>query len=147
MLNKTEMLNLNRKKMLIGCIIGFSVWQGSRTIISLIPGVENVKSILLSIIMIGLIGWGYWAFYLFKMLKIMRELKQNPLLAESLNDEFYKHIRLKSFTIGFWILLITQSLLFFINMTYALPFEAVFNINILAGVLSPLIAFILYDHE
>ena len=145
--NKIEIYNLNRRKMVIGSIIGFGIWQGTRTFISLFPNVESAKSIHHTIIFIGLIGWGYWSFYLFKMLKVSRELKQNPVLAEALNDEFYQYIRTKSFAFAFWIVMIIQCVIFFVNMFHPLAVDAIFNLNILTGVLSSLLAFIIFDGE
>lgn len=145
--NATERLNHSRKKMLIGTTIGYGFWWASRTIISLFPAFKGGSILNITLLAIGLIGWGYWVFNLSRMMKITKELKQNPKLSQALNDEFYTHIRQKSFTSAFWILLIAQIVLFLINIFYPLSSEGILNINIFIIVMSPLISFIIFDRE
>jgi hypothetical protein len=147
MIEKTETLNQNRKKMLIGFSIGFGVWWGAKTLVSLFPEMGNLPNLSVSAALIGLAGWGYMAMFQIRIIKMNRKIKQNPALNQALNDELYEYIRLKSFKSAFIVLLIVQLFLLPVNIIYKLSAESVININIFIGIIAPIISFIFFDRE
>lgn len=147
MLNKIESLNNSRRKMLLGMIIGFGIWQGSYILNSIIPEIKKSPILIISIVIIGLIGWALFFFQLIRMMKLISEIKKDPKLYKALNDEFYRHIRLKAFRAGFFIVLISQILLFLINKQLSLSAESAIQINIFLCAISPTVAFLIYDRE
>lgn len=147
MSGKSEILSNRRRQMLTGVTIGFGLWWGAYTLLSLYPGLKN-RTWLFSLVMLaGLGGWIWWMVNQFRMMAINRELKSDPVTAQALNDELYRHIRMQSLTAGFVALLITQALLFLINLAHELTVQNVININFLVGVLTPIIAFLVLDKE
>lgn len=134
--------------MLLGSVIGFGLWWGVQTVFSFFPDMWHLKSITLPFLLAGLIGWLVWTWYLIQMLKIMKALKKDPQMAEALNDEFYKAIQQKSFSIGCYVLLLLQAFLMLVHVgLYPLSALSVLSINILIGVLTPLITFLILDRE
>ena len=133
--NKTEILNRSRRKMLIGVVIGFGFWQGSHTIKSFFPDLltlSSMSNILRFIEFFGLLGWIYFSFNSYRMVKMIIELKRNPTLNQTLNDEFYKHIRIKAFKTAFFVVLITQVFLLLLNLFYEISAWSIINLNILS---------------
>jgi sulfite exporter TauE/SafE len=147
MIETTESLNQNRKKMLIGFTFGFGIWWGARTLVSLFPELGNSPNLSVFAALIGLAGWGYMAIYQIRIIKMSKKIKQNPAFNQALNDELYEHIRLKSLKSAFIILLVAQFFLLPVNMFYGLSAESVININIFTGVISPVVSFIFFDSE
>ena len=147
MISKSEILCSRRRQMLTGLSIGFGLWWGTYTLLSFYPGIKNQTWLFILLMLAGLGGWTWWMVNQVRMVRISRELVNDPASARALNDELYRHIRMQSFTTGFIALLITQALLYLVNMVHELTVPNVININFLMGVLTPVIAFLVLDKE
>jgi len=145
MSTKTEVYNKNRRRTLINLAAGFAVWWGTITLTSIFPDIRELTWLHMSLITLGLIGCVYWLIHLIRMQKVTKELKENPELSMALNDEFYQHIRFKSFTFAFFIMLLLQALLIIVNVFVSLSSASVLNINILAGVVTPIVTFLVLE--
>jgi hypothetical protein len=146
MRNQTEELNRSRGTMLTGSVIGFGLWWGSQTLNSFFE-FKAIKIVYIPVLLVGLAGWAVWVISLYRMMRIRKALKQNPEIAEALNDEYYSSIRLKSFAGAFWGLLILQAALIPLNMVCSLSTESILYLNIFVGVLTPQISFVILDRE
>ena len=144
--NQTERLNRIRETMLTGFVIGFGLWWGAQTLNTFFE-LKAVKIVYISVILVGLVGWAIWSMSLYRMMRFRKALKQNPQAAEALNDELNASIRLKSFAIAFWGLLILQAVLIPLNMACSISTESILYLNILIGVITPSISSMILGRE
>lgn len=147
MAGKTEFYNQKRRKRLIRFTVGYGIWWGMFTLTSIVPSVQHLY--ILNIITLGieLLGWAYWSAQLIGLIRAQKELKENVEIGLALNDEFYSYIRHKSFKFSFFVLLIVQALLLIINMFVPVIADVVLKINILIGVIVPLVSFIILEDK
>ncbi|HDQ45825.1 MAG TPA: hypothetical protein ENN17_10075 [bacterium] len=148
--NKAEILNRNRRKMLFGIVMGFGFWHGSQTLKSFFPEqftTPGISLFHLVVIILGLTGWIYFVFYCCRMVKMIAVLKKNIRLNQTLNDEFYQQIRMRSFYYAFMGVLITQALLLLFSFFFSVSARSVINLNILVCVITPIVSFILLDQD
>ena len=152
--SKIEQLNSSRRKMVIGVTIGFGCWLGSGIInIIFIPLLGNVIPITTIFMFIGLLGFLYYLYYLFKLYKLQKDIKHDTQLSQALNDEFYKHIRLKSYRNGFYAIIIWQILLpLIVSFGILLGYQdfgvnKIPDINLFIGIMIALFSYLYYDRE
>lgn len=146
MSSKVEIYNQKRRKALKRQTIGFALWWGFITLMSIYPEIKQFRAIYISLLIASLLGCVFWIVHLFRMQKTIKHMKKDPELAEALNDEFYQHIRLKSFTYTFWVVIVAQVLFILANTFYAVSAESVLYVNILIGVISPVVFFLLFEN-
>ncbi len=101
----------------------------------------------MAIVVIELLGWAYWLVQLIGLIKAQKELKKNEEIGLALNDEFYTHIRHESFKNSFFVLLIIQAFLLIVNLFVPVNADAILKINILIGVIAPLVSFIILEDK
>lgn len=145
--NKTEHYNKNRRRTLIGFAASFGVWWGTITLTSIFPSIKQITWLYIALPVIGIAAWLYWSIQLLKMQRVRKDMEKNPELCIALNDEFYQHLRLKSFTYAFFVVTLLQAFLLLASTFTVLEAGCVLKINILVVVLAPLISFILLDNE
>jgi hypothetical protein len=147
MISNVENLTIRRRKMLIGFSFGFSF-----SLIGVFLSRISSTSIVLSnyrpiFLLSALFGWIFWLYNLVRILNYQKKIKKDPKLSETLNDEYIQLLRLKSFNIAFWIILISQGFIYITNMFYKLSVEFVILLNILIAVLAVILSFIILDRE
>jgi|GEM_PF-3452507 len=147
MVNKTEHYNKNRRRTLIGFTVSFAIWWGTITLTSIFPSIKEIAWLYLSLTVIGIAGWIYWTIQLLKIERVKKDMKKDPELCVALNDEFYQHLRLKSFTYAFFVMTLLQAILLLINTFATMTAESILKINLLVVVLAPLITFILLEND
>ncbi|MBB3071611.1 hypothetical protein FHS14_004620 [Paenibacillus baekrokdamisoli] len=142
MASETARLEINRRKILIGNLVGFIVWQ--------LPNLFHYFTSR------PLAGWGsiisaigglVWAYYLFRIVQFSRLLRKKRELANSLNDEYIQVIRFKSFTIGFWVLMGFIAFLMAINGFIDLNVSFVLLSSIFVGVIAILISYLVIEKD
>jgi hypothetical protein len=147
MISNVENLTIRRRKMLIGFSFGFS-FSLIAVFISSISSTSIVFSNYRSLFLIlALFGWIFWFYNLIRILNYQRKIKKDPKLSETLNDEYIQLLRLKSFNIAFWIILVSQGFIYITNMFYKLSVELVILLNIFIAVLAAILSFIILDRE
>lgn len=146
MSNKIEIYNQTRRKTLKRQTIGFAVWWGVITLMSMFPEIKQSRGIFIPLLIISLLGCAFWMVHLFRMQRTIKQMKKDPEIVEALNDEFYQHIRLKSFTYTFWVVILVQVLFIIANTFYPVSVESVLYMNILIGVITPVVLFLLFEN-
>ena len=147
MTNQTELYNQKRRKRLIRFTFGYGIWWGMITLTSIVPSIQHFNVLHMAIVVIELLGWAYWLVQLITLLRVQKELKENTEIGLALNDEFYTHIRHKSFKNSFFVLLIVQAFLLIVNLFIPVTADAILKINILIGVITPLVSFIILEDK
>jgi hypothetical protein len=142
-----ELYVKERRKMAVGFIAGFGIWQGTRIIDGILSKASLPTTINITLIIIQLLAWGFWLFYLIKMIRVGRVIKNDQKLKEALNDELTRHIRLKAMAAGFWSLIILQILLSISVSFLNIKIGTVLDINIFVAVLSFIISFLFFERE
>lgn len=71
--------------------------------------------------------------------------KKSGLLNKTLNDERIQHTRLKSFAVGFWVVVMLQAPLFYLAPLVGMTVQGVILTNIFFGVTSALLAFLIFE--
>ncbi len=139
-----EDVDLSRRKALLKFVIGYSIFQAA---FILNQFWHPLMVLRLAIVGIGLLSCGYWAVQLIGMLRIGRLLRQQPQLAEALNDEYVQQKRWKAWKVSFFIVLACQAAIFLVNQL--IPFEAGSGalITIWVAVVSSIGAYLYYDRE
>lgn len=145
--NITELFVNERKKMAIGFLAGYGIWQGTRILHGLF-GRNVIPHVLdITLIVIQIIAWILWFYFLIRMITLGRKIRKDPKLKVALNDELTRHIRLKSLAAGFWSLVILQMLLSVSAAFLKIDVRTVLDINLYVAVLAFIISFLFYERE
>lgn len=131
--------------MLSGFLIGFTFWQIPMLLSYIWPNNETVELVGAILSPIALIGGIVWAYYLFQVVRFVMILRKNPDLNKTLNDERIQHTRLKSFAVGFWVVVMLQAPLFYLAPLVGMTVQGVILTNIFFGVTSALLAFLIFE--
>ncbi|TXK76720.1 hypothetical protein [Paenibacillus sp. N3.4] len=142
-----EQLYQSRRVMLIGFLIGITAWEIPRILKYFLAEPILNKYVGLTITLVSLIGWCVWVFYLIKVIRFGKIMKQHPELNKALNDELFQFVRLKSFAVGFWVLLALQVILLLLSSFLDLPARAFPEISIFVAVIACLLAFLRIEKE
>ncbi|REK59797.1 MAG: hypothetical protein C6W55_00705 [Thermobacillus sp.] len=134
-----------RIRMLSGFLIGFTFWQIPMLLSYIWPNNETVELVGAILSPIALIGGIVWAYYLFQVVRFVMILRKNPDLNKTLNDERIQHTRLKSFAVGFWVVVMLQAPLFYLAPLVGMTVQGVILTNIFFGVTSALLAFLIFE--
>jgi len=138
-----EQLNNSRYNLIKWLTIGWSIWVGTYVAKDLI----EYQLILTALVWIGLFGWVVFIINLVKYLKLKREVKTDSLLREALNDELIQLNRYKSFFLGFWVTISIIAIFFSISLFENISSLVVCRITIYVGVISVLIAWLIYNKD
>ena len=153
MSSRIEQLNSSRRKMVIGVTIAFGCWSGLGYISVFVPLLINNITISIIVNYIFIAVFLFFIYYLFKLYKLHKDIKHDTQLSQALNDEFYKHIRLKSYRNGFYAIIIWQILIPLIVSIgilaeyQDLSVRKIPDFNLFIGVMTALISYLHFDHE
>ena len=148
MQSKVEVYSKSRRSTFIGFTIGFGFWWGTKTIISIFPVLSEMTILYNILHALGALGSVYWIVNLIRMIKLRKEIKKDKVLCQTLNDEYFQHIRLKSFYRSYFVMLILIAAITFANeFVMKLSGESIINLFLLAGAILPNIFILILDNE
>lgn len=137
-----EQFDKSRYNLILWITIGWAAWFGTYILNDLI---ENDLIIIQFLIgLVGLIGFGFFAVNLQKYVRLASKVKYSRL-NEALNNELHEIYKFKSAYFGFKVLLVTISLFFILSFFHQVSSKIVCEITMYFGVLSSLIAGLVYN--
>lgn len=140
-----DQLVSSRRRVLMGILIGFSVWQvadladrfGAATLS------RSMHNALGAITLVGVLIYLASLIWLAPMTKL---IKANPALRESLNDELVQHLRLKASSFGFGAAMAVQVVPIVASIAGApLAGVLVARLTLFVGVAAALGAFLVFE--
>jgi hypothetical protein len=143
LVSEIAQLEMKRRKIIIGNLIGFTVWQLPYLFhyFNFNPTISGWSSIT------SVIGCFVWLYYDIRLIQFSRLLRKKRELARSLNDEYIQAIRLKSFTAAFWVLLGCIVTLFVLSLFVDLKAQFVLHLIIIVGVIGALTSYLIFDKD
>lgn len=136
-----EKLDKSRYNLLKWFTIGWTIWFGGFILKDLISN----KLILGLIILIGLFGWIIFFVSLIRFRKLGKIVNSDNDLKNALNDELMLHNRNKSFTVGYWTLIILICIFFLLSVFINISSLIVCEITLYIGILSTLVSSLIYN--
>ena len=138
-----EKLNKSRYNLIKWFTIGWAMWFGGFMLKDLISN----NLILVLIILVGLFGWILFAVSLIKFRKLGKIVNSDGDLKNALNDELMLYNRNKSFTVGFWALIILICIFYVLAEFITISAFIVCEITLYIGILSALISSLIYNRD
>lgn len=123
--------------------IGWTIWYGTFIAKDLI----NNKLIVWLMIIAGFIGWILFTVNLIKYLRLGKKVNSDSKLKEALNNELHQLYKYKSSFWGFWIVIVTISIFLVISLFYQISALIVCELTLFFGILSSLIAGLIYNRD
>lgn len=136
-----EELDKSRYNMMLWFTIGWGIWFGSFILKSEIDNYA-LKGFLL---LLNLTSFVIWAKEQLKLRKLLKIMKSDNALSNALNDEVVAHNRLKSFQIGYISFGIATTICMMISVFTSISALLVSEIILFFGVLSGMIAWLIYN--
>lgn len=136
-----EKLDKARDRVLKWQIIGWVVWFGTFILKDLIVN----RPLVLILMFTGLIGWALWIVNLIKLQRLAKKINSDSKLKDALNNEWHRFNRYKSFTVGFWAVVVTISCFMGFSAFYDISALLVCQVTLYLGVLSTFIALFIYN--
>ncbi len=137
-----RILEFERRRIisLLWFLVGFAVWQGSRVLEAFAPSFSTASPIPT---VLALLGWAIWIYHLGRMLLLKREMSDRE--EQQMNDERIQKNRRRSFTIGFWVMLVATCPLLFVETAFTVATAA--NLMLLIGITSSVGAFLYFESD
>ncbi len=123
--------------------LGWTIWYGTFIARNLI----NNKFIVWLLMIFGFIGWMMFLVNLGKYTRLGKRINSDRKLKEALNNEMHQLYKYKSSFWGFCIVIATNSIFLVILHFYQISALLVCELTLFAGVLSSLIAVLVYNRE
>lgn len=142
-MSDTEALDRSRRKMLLGTLVGFAVWQSLSIADGLLRSSGVSRGVHSGLIGVSLVGWAYWCFQGIRVLRWGRRIQTDPQLAAALNDERVQVARLKAFTVAFFAMLAAQAIPMFAPITAPLAGQ----LTILVGCTVAIGAYLTFERD
>jgi len=105
------------------------------------------RLIFIFVVLVGLIGSILLPIYLIKYIKLNGKINANRRMKEALNNEMVRLYTYKSFFIGFWTFTVTITCFLVISPFYSISALLVCKITLYLGVLSALVANLIYNRN
>ena len=136
-----EELDKSRYNMILWSTIGWGIWFGS---FILKNEIDNylLKGFLL---LLGLISSVIWVKQLLKLRKLLKIMKSDNALSNALNDEVVAHNRLKSFQVSHISFVLVTVIFVIISTFTSISALLVSEVILFFGVLSGMIAWLVYN--
>lgn len=138
-----EQFNQTKYHLLLWLTIGWTLWFGHFILNHLLAA----KMIINIINWLGLLGWLIFIINLIKYFQLRKDIKADRKLNDALNDELQSFFRYKSYWCGFWVLMGLNVVFFGISSFYDISVLIVTETTLYLGVLSVLIAGLIYNRE
>lgn len=142
--SKIEKLDNARYRLLKWLTVGWATWFGAYILKDLINGEFIMLEIFIGFV--GLIGSVAFIVNLQKYIRLRSKVKYSRLNG-ALNNEMHQIYKYKSVYIGFKVLLATVILFFSLSLFLQIPARLVCEIILYLGVLSSLIAGLIYNRD
>jgi hypothetical protein len=136
-----EKLDKLRTRLILLTTMGFTGWWG----MNILHDLTTSASFKIASALFGVVASVLWIINIVKVVRLGREVKNDERLRNALNDEFFVHTRAKAFEIGFWTLLITNGIFLILSIYFSIPALLMCKIVLYVGVLSVLIATLVYN--
>ncbi|MDP4209546.1 MAG: hypothetical protein Q8928_12100 [Bacteroidota bacterium] len=139
-----EQYDKSRYNLIKWLTVGWAAWFGTYILKDLI----NDKFLFVQILIgfVGLIGFIFFVINLQKYLRLASKIKYSRL-NDALNNELHQIYKYKSFFFGFKVLLSTICVFFTISLFCQISAKFVCEITLYLGVLSSLIAGLVYNRD
>ena len=121
--------------------VGWTIWYGTFIAKDLI----NNKLIVWLMIIVGFIGWILFTVNLIKYMRLGKKVNSDSKLKEALNNELHQLYKYKSSFWGFWTVIATISIFLVISLFHQLSSLIVCEFTLFFGILSSLIAGLIYN--
>ena len=139
-----EQFDKARYNMIKWLTIGWAVWVGSY----ILKGMITNHLIVLFFVYAGLLGWILFIINLIQYLKLRKEINADSKLKEALaNNEMIQQYAYKSFFIGFCVFVVTIVCFFAVSLFQELSALFVSRTTLYLGVLSALVANLIYNRS
>jgi hypothetical protein len=138
-----EQLDKSRYNLIKWLTIGWALFYGGFIIKDFI-GNKNVFGLL---ILLGLLGWILFLINIFRFIKLGRIVNSDNKLKDALNNELIRLNAYKSFFIGYCIVIATVGLFIGISIFFKISTLIAFEITLYFGILSSLIAGLIYNRD
>jgi len=138
-----EQLDKSRYNLLKWLTIGWAMWFGWY----ILKNLTDNQVIIVITSFISLLGWAIFIINLIQFIKLKRELKWNTGVKEALENELHLLNLRKSYQIGFWVVIGITVFFFGFTTFWTISVRLVTEITIYFGVLSVLIAGLIYNRE
>ena len=136
-----EKLDKSRYDFMKWCTIGWTIWFGTYILRDFIPTPEVPGYIT----WIRLLGWFILIVSTIRFVKLKRELNWDNKMKEALDDELHLHNRIKSFQIGYFVVIGLTLLFFVLSLYTAIPAVIVTKLTLYFGVLAVLISKLIFN--
>ncbi len=121
--------------------VGWTIWYGTFIAKNLI----NNKLIVWFIMVVGFIGWIMFIVNLTKYTRLGKKINSDRKLKEALNNEMHQFYKYKSSFWGFCIIIATNSIFLVILFFHQISAVLVCELTLFFGILSSLIAVLVYN--
>jgi hypothetical protein len=138
-----ESLNKSRYNFVKWTTIGWGLFFG----IFILKDFINSHIVRIFVVIIGLSGWIIWVISLVRYRKLNKIINSDSHLKEALSDELVNHNAKKSMIVGYWTVLLIICLFFVISLFFKISALIVCEITLYFGILSSLIASLIYNKE
>ncbi len=139
-----EQYDKSRYNLIKWLTVGWAAWFGTYILKDLIEDEFIFVQILIGLV--GLIGFIFFVVNLQKYLRLASKIK-NSSLNDALNNELHQLYKYKSFFWGFKVLLGTICTFFVLSLFCQIPAKFVCEITLYLGVLSSLIAGLVFNRD
>jgi type IV secretory pathway VirB6-like protein len=138
-----EQLDKSRYRLVKWMTIGWALWFG----FYIIKDHINSKIVFGLLLLLGLLGGLLSTVNVFRYIKLGKIVNSDIKLKDALNNELIRLNAYKSFFIGFWIVISIISIFFIIAIFYTISALIVCEITLYFGILSSLIASLIYNRD
>jgi len=138
-----EQLDKARYNLIKWLTVGWTIWYGTFITKNLI----NNKFIVWLLMIVGFIGWILFLVNLAKYTKLGKKINSDNKLKEALNNEMHKLYKYKSSFWGFCTVIATNSIFLLILFFHQISAVLVCELTLFIGILSSLIAILVYNRE
>jgi len=125
--------------------IGWAIWFGSNIIQDYLLAINRLLFIF--VVLAGLVGSIFFSIYLIKFTKLNGKINADRKLKEALNNEMIRFYTYKSFSIGFGAFAVTIACFLAISAFYSISALLVCKITLYLGMLSALVANLIYNRN
>jgi hypothetical protein len=139
-----EKLDKSRYNLIKWLTVGWAAWFGTYILKDLIN--HELIVVQWTTVLVGVIGFILFIINLQKYLRLASKIK-NSRLNEALNNELIRLNAYKSFFMGFWTVIVIICIFFVLSLFYKISALIVCEITLYFGVLSPLIAGLIYNRD
>ena len=123
--------------------VGWTIWYGTFIAKNLI----NNKLIIWLLMIVGFIGWIMFLVSLTKYTRLGKKINSDSKLKEALNNEMHQLYKYKSSFLGFCIVIATNSIFLVILFFHQISAVLVCELTLFFGILSSLIAVLVYNRD